>query len=192
MSRAIHAAIAITGVTCALWPAASSARHSVKRPVAEARFGLVNAKAPRMGPRIVRRGGYTALTDMIRPRFFGGMTDIYPSAAIGLRLSVGSRYFARPNYWTTAEQATRGLLYDTRWRTSSGGMPSGFRRRTWAMTAGYDAEVLSGLVVGIEGGALKGRAIGLGPRGQAFRVNDRNANRAGLNPIATLAVRYAF
>src|SRR4051812_17671766 len=94
MSRAIHAAIAMTGLACALWPAASLARHLPKRPVAEERFGLVNSRAPRIGPRVVRRGGYTALTNMIRPRFFGGMTDIYPSAAIGVRLSVGSRYFA--------------------------------------------------------------------------------------------------
>jgi hypothetical protein len=191
MSRAINAAIAMTGLAYALWPAASSARHLPKRPVAEARFGLVNAKAPRMGPKVVRRGGYTALTDMIRPRFFGGMTDIYPSAEIGLRLSIGSRYFARPNYWTTAEQASRGILYDPHWRTS-GGMPSGFRRRTWAMTAGYDSEVLPGMVIGLEGGALKGRAISPGPRGRAFRADDRKANRAGLNPIATLAIRYAF
>ena len=191
MPKAIHALAAIGGMACVLWPAASAARQTVKRPVAEARFGIVHAKAPRIGPIVVRRGGYTALTDMVRPRFFGGMTDIYPSAKIGLRLSVGSRYFGRPNYWTTAEQASRGLLYDTHWRTS-GGMPSGFRRRTWAMTAGYDAEVLPGMVVGLEGGALKGRAINPGPRGQSFRVDDRSADRAGLNPIATVAVRFAF
>ena len=191
MSRAITAAVAITALACMLSPATSSARELTKRPVAEARFGLVNAKAPRMGPKLVRRGGYTALTDMVRPRFFGGMTDIYPVAAIGARLSVGSRYFARPNYWTTAEQATRGLLFDPHWR-SSGGMPSGLRRRTWAMTAGYDTEILPGLVAGIEGGALKGRAINPGPRGRAFRADDRKTNRAGLNPIATLAVRFAF
>lgn len=191
MSRAIHAAIAMTALACALWPAASSARHAVKRSVAEARFGLVNAKAPRMGPKIVRRGGYTALTDMMRTRYFGGMTDIYPSATIGVRLSVGSRYFARPNYWKTAEQASRGLLFDTRWRTG-GGVPNGFRRRVWALTAGYDTEIVPGVVAGIEGGTLNGRAINPGPRGRSFRVDDRKMNRAGLNPIATLAVRYAF
>ena len=191
MIRAIGAGLAIVAAGYTLFPSAASARHAPKRPVAEARFGLVNAHAPRFGPKLVRRGGYTALADMVRPRFSGGMTDIYPSAEIGLHLSIGSRYFARPSYWATAEQATRGILYDPQWRTSSG-IRTGFRRRTWAMTAGYDAEVLPGMVVGIEGGALKGRAINPGPRGRMFRVDDRKAGRAGLNPIATLAIRYAF
>jgi hypothetical protein len=191
MSRAIHAAVAIIALTCGLWPAASSARQSVKRPVAEARFGLVNAKAPRMGPKIVRRGGYTALTDMVRPRFFKGMTDIYPIASIGLHVSVGSRYFARPNYWNTVEEVSRGTIVNTQWR-GGGGVSTGFRRRTWALTTGYDAEVLPRLVVGLEGGLLKGRAINPGPRGQVYRLRDRTMNRVGMNPIATLAVRYAF
>ena len=191
MIRAIGAGLAIVAAGYALLPSAASARHAPKRPVAEARFGLVNAHAPRFGPKLVRRGGYTALTDMVRPRPFRGMTDIYPIASVGLHVSIGSRYFARPSYWATAEQATRGVLYDPHWRTS-GVLPGGFRRRTWAMTAGYDAEVLPGMVIGIEGGALKGCAISPGPRGQAYRLRDRSMNRAGLNPIATFAIRYAF
>jgi hypothetical protein len=191
MSRAIHAAVAMTGLACALWPATASARTAPKRPVAEARFGLIDARAPRMGPKVVRRGGYTGLTEMIRPRFFKGMTDIYPIASVGLHVSVGSRYFARPNYWNTVEQVSRGIIVNPQWR-GGGGVSTGFRRRTWALTAGYDAEVMPNLVIGLEGGALKGRAISPGPRGQAYRLRDGAMNRVGINPIATLAVRYAF
>ncbi|MBS0480103.1 MAG: hypothetical protein JSR79_12495 [Proteobacteria bacterium] len=191
MPRAIFAAIAMTALVGAIWPAASSARHLPKRPVAEARFGLINARAPRMGPKVVRRGGYTALAGMVRPRFFKGMTDIYPIASAGLHVSIGSRYFARPNYWNTVEEASRGTIVNPQWR-GGGGVSTGFRRRTWALTAGYDAEVLPSLVVGIEGGALKGRAISPGPRGRAYRLRDRTLNREGVNPIATLAIRYAF
>lgn len=191
MSRAIHAAITITGLACVLSPATASARNVPKRPVAEARFGLINARAPRFGPKIVRREGYTALTDMVRPRFYKGMTDVYPIASFGLHVSVGSRYYARPNYWNTVEQMSRGTIINPQWR-GGGGMATGFRRRTWTLTTGYDTEVLRGVVVGIEGGAIDGRAINAGPRGKAFRVDDRQANRAGLNPIATVAIRYAF
>lgn len=191
MSSGIYATVAIAGLACALWPAAASARNIPKRPVAEARFGLVNARAPRLGPKVVRRGGYTAITNMVRPRFFKGMTDLYPLSGVGLHLSVGSRYFARPQYWNTVEDATHGLILNPQWR-GGGGVANGFRRRTWAMTAGYDAEILPQLVVGIEGGALKGRAISPGPRGQVYRLGDRGMNRVGVNPIATLAVRYAF
>lgn len=191
MAKAIHAGIALIAAACALWPVAASARHPQKRTVAEARFGLIGSRNPRMGPQLVRRGGYVALTDMVHPRPFRGMTDIYPMADAGFHVSIGSRYFARPNFWSTAEQASRGILYDTRWR-GGGGVPTGFRRRTWALTTGYDAEVLPRLVVGIEGGALRGRAINPGPRGRMFRADDRKAGRAGINPIATFAVRWAF
>lgn len=191
MIRAIGAGLAIVAAGSALLSPAASARHAPKRPVAEARFGLVNARAPRFGPKIVRRGGYTALTGMVRPRYFKGMTDIYPVAGLGLHVSIGSRYFARPNYWNTVEEVSRGIIVNPQWR-GGGGVPTGFRRRTWAMTAGYDAEVLPNLVIGLEGGALRGRAINPGPRGQVYRLRDRAMNRAGLNPIATLAIRYAF
>ncbi|THD34730.1 MAG: hypothetical protein E7773_13770 [Sphingomonas sp.] len=190
MNKAICAAIALGGTVCVALPA-TAARHPQKRTVAEARFGLISGRSPRMGPQVVRRGGYTALTDMVRPRFFRGMTDIYPVSGAGFHVSIGSRYFARPNFWATAEQASRGVLFDPHWR-GGGGVAVGFRRRTWALTTGYDAEVAPRLVIGIEGGALKGRAINPGPRGGAYRLREGSANRAGLNPIATLAVRFAF
>ncbi len=191
MSRTIRAAIAVAVLGGMLWPVASSARPPVKRPVAEARYGLIHARAPRFGPMVVRRGGYTALTDMIRPRFYKGMTDIYPVATFGLHVSIGSRYFARPNYWNDVEQVSRGTIVNPQWR-GGGGVATGFRRRTWALTTGYDAEVLPGLVVGLEGGALNGRAINPGPRGRAYRLRDSAMNRVGLNPVATFAIRYAF
>ena len=191
MAKAICAGFALIGAACVLCPMAASARHPQKRSVAEARFGLVTSRTPRMGPQLVRRGGYTALSDMVRPRPFRGMTDIYPFAIAGFHVSAGSRYFSRANFWSAAEQTTRGLLLNPRLR-GGGGVSTGFRGPTWALTTGYDVALLPRLVVGIEGGALKGRAINPGPRGRMFRADDRKASRAGSNPLATLAVRFAF
>ena len=73
-------------------------------------------RSPRLGPQIVYHGGYTPLDEMLRPRFIGGMIDLYPTERSGIRLSVGTRYFARPNFWIAAEQATGGLLYDPHMR----------------------------------------------------------------------------
>ncbi|MDB5679838.1 hypothetical protein [Sphingomonas bacterium] len=146
-----------------------------------------------MGPQLVRRGGYTAITDMVRPRFVGGMIDIYPSTKTGFRFSIGDRYFAKTNFWRDAEQATNGLLFDPRMvRFGIGLQQRVYRRRTPAAVVGYDTELAPGLVAGIEGGTLVGRAITRGPRVRMSGADDRAVNRAGLNPVATFAVRFAF
>ena len=129
---------------------------------------------------------------MIRPRFVPGMIDIYPRAASGFRVSIGNRYFSKVNYAAAAEQASHGLLYDPHMTRGGVGLMRAYRRYTPAITIGYDLEMAPRLVVGLEGGTLKGRAINLGPRGPMTRADSRTVSRAGLNPIATFAIRYAF
>ncbi|MBN8808578.1 MAG: hypothetical protein J0I47_10170 [Sphingomonas sp.] len=182
------------GVFALVQPAAAQDRDAKARIVSSARFGLVNARGPRLGPTLVRRGGYTPVKDMVRPRFVGGMIDIYPSTKTGFRFSVGDRYFAKTNFWRDSEQATNGLLFDPRMIQNGIGLQQRiYRRRQPAALVGYDTEIAPGVVAGIEGGTLFGHGINPGPRrGGQFRDQDRAMNKATLNPVATVAVRYAF
>lgn len=178
---------------CTAQPAAAQPRVAATKAIAAFRLGLINSRSQRMGPQLVRRGGYTAIRDMVRPRFVGGMVDIYPTERSGFRFSVGTRYFYRTNNWQAAEQATNGLLYDPHMTRGGIGLVRPFRTYIPAMTAGYDVELARGLVFGLEGGAIMGRAISRGPRGTRLSGgDDEKTQRAGLNPVASAAVRYAF
>ena len=191
-SRGVAIIGLIAGLAGAAQPAVAGERGAARPNIAAARFGAVTSRTPRLGPKLVQRGGYVAVKDMVRPRFVGGMIDIYPSTKTGFRVSVGDRYFAKVNFWRDAEQATHGLLLDSAARGGIGGQQRIYRRRTPAAVVGYDTELAPNLVAGIEGGALFGRAINRGPRIRMSSGGDRAVNRAGLNPIATFAVRYAF
>ena len=199
--RAICAGFVLGALACTLQPAHARAGARLPAPqpaskpapipVAQARVGLLTPKSQRLGPQIVYRGGYVPLDDMVRPRFVGGMIDLYPAERSGLRLSVGTRYFARPNFWIAAEQATAGILYDPHMTRGGRALPRGFRRYTPTMTLGYDRELSPGLVVGLEGGALTDRAIApMRPsRWTALGVRDGGS---GFNPVATMSARFAF
>ena len=178
---------------CISQPAAALPRASATKAVAAGRLGLINARSQRMGPRLVRRGGYTEIRDMVRPRFVGGMVDIFPTARSGLRFSVGTRFFSRTNNWQAAEQATNGLLYDPHMTRGGIGLVRPFRQYIPAMTVGYDVELAPRMVFGLEGGAIMGRAISPGPRGTRLSGgDDEKLRRSGLNPVASAALRYAF
>jgi len=194
--RAICAGFVIGALACALQPAQArntgpTALKTAPKSVARVRVGLLLPKSPRLGPQIVYRGGYTPLDEMVRPRFIGGMIDLYPSERSGIRLSVGTRYFARPNFWIAAEQATGGVLYDPHMTRGGRSLSRGFRRSTPAMTLGYDREVSNGLVLGLEGGALSDRAIMPTRPGRWSATGVRDGG-FGLNPVATMSARFAF
>lgn len=192
VASALIAALVGTGISTG-----AQARDKTKPllPIAAVRVGLVNPKAPYIGPQLVRRGGYTPVNDMVRPRFVGGMVDIYPSSQNGFRFSTGTRYYSRPNFWIAAEQATRGLLYDPHWQRGGRGLARGFKRYTPAMTLGYDIQPMQGLVIGLEGGAISGRAIQpVGPgrgvsRDQRLGMDSRHG---GMNEVATVSARLSF
>ncbi len=191
MIKSMGAGVLIGALACALLPQPAAAKQAPRKPVVLVRVGLVKPKSPLIGPQIVYRGGYTPLQDMVRPRFVGGMVDVYPSASAGFRFSVGTRYFARPNFWIAAEQATRGLLYDPHMTRGGRGLIRGFRRYTPALTFGYDREMVPGLVVGLEGGAINGPAV-LRVRPGRDRMSGGRDGGSGLNPIANLSARFAF
>lgn len=194
--RAMCAGFAIGALACTIQPAQARntlpmALKPAPKSVARIRVGLVLPKSPRLGPQIVYRGGYTPLDEMIRPRFIGGMIDLYPTERSGIRLSIGSRYFARPNFWIAAEQATGGMLYDPHMTRGGRSLSRGFRRATPAMTLGYDRELSPGLVLGLEGGALSDRAI-MPTRPGRWSASGVRDGGFGVNPVATMSARFAF
>jgi hypothetical protein len=194
--RAMCAGFVIGTLACTLQPAqARNTRPTALQPapksVARVRVGLMLPKSPRLGPQIVYRGGYTPLDEMVRPRFVGGMIDLYPTERSGIRLSIGTRYFARPNFWIAAEQATGGILYDPHMTRGGRSLSRGFRRSTPAMTLGYDRELSPGLVLGLEGGALSDRAI-MPTRPNRWSATGVRDGGFGLNPVATMSARFAF
>jgi hypothetical protein len=194
--RAICAGFAIGALACAIQPVeARTGRSATLKPAsmgtARVRVALVLPKSPRLGPQIVYRGADAPLEDMVRPRFVGGMIDLYPTERSGIRLSLGTRYFARPNFWIAAEQATGGMLYDPHMTRGGRGLARGFRRSTPVMTLGYDREVSRGLVLGVEGGALADRAV-LPVRPYRWSAAGVRDGGSGLNPVATMSARFAF
>jgi hypothetical protein len=194
--RAICAGFVIGALACAFQPAqARNTQPAALKPapknVTRVRIGVLPTRSPRLGPQISYRGGYTPLDDMVRPRFIGGMIDLYPTERSGIRLSIGTRYFARPNFWIAAEQATGGILYDPHMTRGGRSLSRGFRRSTPAMTLGYDREVSKGFVLGLEGGALSDRAI-MPTRPSRWSAAGVRDGGFGLNPVATMSARFAF
>jgi hypothetical protein len=190
MNNAVRMGVLLGALICAGFAGEASARKvTTKPPIAQVRVGLLTPKNLRMGPSLVYRGGLTPVADMVRPRFVGGMIDVYPSSS-GFRFSMGTRYFARTNFWIAAEQATRGILYDPHMTRGGRGLVRGFRRYTPAATVGYDLQPASGLVIGLESGLLTGRAI-TDIRPGRFGREDRDG-RSGMNTITTLSARLAF
>jgi hypothetical protein len=194
--RAMCAGFAIGALACTIQPTQARntgpmATKPAPKSVARIRIGLLPPKSPRLGPQIVYRGGYTPLDEMVRPRFIGGMIDLYPTERSGIRFSIGTRYFARPNFWIAAEQATGGILYDPHMTRGGRALSRGFRRSTPAMTLGYDREVSNGLVLGLEGGALSDRAI-MPTRPGRWSAGGVRDGGFGLNPVATASARFAF
>jgi hypothetical protein len=174
-------------------PAAAMERDAQQaRIIAASRYGQINARLPKIT--VVSRGGYTPAKDMIRPRFAGGMIDIYPATHNGFRVSVGNRYFSQTNFWRDSEQATNGLLFDP--HMVRGGISLQqrvYRKWTPAALVGYDTQIAPGLVAGVEGGTLFGAGINRGPRRfSQSRNEDPQMNGRGLNPVATVSMRYAF
>jgi hypothetical protein len=171
--------------------------HHTQKQIPTIKAGLVDERVPRLGPvLLIRRGPVAALNESARPRFAGGMIDIFPLSPSGLHLGVGSRYFSRANFWVAAEAATDGLIADIHMPRGVGSLAGRrtFNRYTPATTIGYDLTLLPGLVAGVEGGTLFGRAMPRGPQLLRFRDGGalpRDRDNA-LNPIATMSLRFGF
>lgn len=137
---------------------------------------------------------FDQLKGMIRHRFASAMVDLYPAAATGFHLSVGTRFFKRQYIRRDQETETNGLLYSPRMPRGGFGQ-RGFRRATAAATLGYTETIGSNLMLGLEGGTLFGRAVDRMPHGARLAGlpggRDDEA-RMQMNPVLNLTVAYAF
>ena len=129
----------------------------------------------------------------LRKRFASSMMDFYPIAGQGFHFSGGLRFYSRSNFARDAELATHGLLYVQR-GPNAGMSVRGYKRVTPAATFGYTHILDNGVMLGIEGGTLLGRANPGMPR--AFR--ELRADSIGhdgvssINPIANVTLGFRF
>ena len=63
---------------------------------------------------------------------------------------------------------------------------------TPAVAMGYSRDVARGLTVGLEGGAMMGRANNAMPRSFRLATSGSNDERNGFNPIANMVVGWHF
>jgi hypothetical protein len=129
----------------------------------------------------------------LRKRFASSMMDFYPIAGQGFHFSGGLRFYNRTNFARDAELATHGLLYVQR-GPNTGMSVRGYKRITPAATFGYTHVLDNGLMFGIEGGTLLGRANPGMPR--AFRELRADSighdGGASINPIANVTLGFRF
>ncbi|MDH7971687.1 hypothetical protein QH494_05785 [Sphingomonas sp. AR_OL41] len=127
----------------------------------------------------------------VRQRLRSSMMEFYPSGD-GFHVAAGVRMFERQNFFNDAQRVTHGLLYNPR-GTNAESIRAGFRSYTPAMTMGYTRTVSEGLTLGLEGGALLGRAASAMPR--SFRLAATGSNggdHGGINPVANMVVGFHF
>ncbi|MEO5865850.1 MAG: hypothetical protein ABIS14_04375 [Sphingomonas sp.] len=126
-------------------------------------------------------------------RIASSMFDFYPAGGgSGIHLSGGIRYFDRTNFVLEAQKVTHGLLYSPNWRTASGSR-AGFRRIAPTMTAGYTAAISERFMLGVETGAMLGRANIASPVALRHPLTGAGLQeRSGLNPMANLVLGLRF
>jgi hypothetical protein len=125
----------------------------------------------------------------IQPRIAKAMFDFYPDGGIGgFHISAGLHYYSRYNANLEAQRATDGKLYIPRGRTGAG-IRTGFNRYTPAATMGFSQPLGHDAMIGVEGGALVGRALNAQPLRNTGNIGE---TRAGINPVANLVLGLRF
>lgn len=125
----------------------------------------------------------------IQPRIAKAMFDFYPDGGIGgFHISAGLHYYSRYNANLEAQRATDGKLFVPRGR-SGGGIRTGFNRYTPAATMGFSQPLGHGALVGVEAGALVGRALNARPLQNVGSIGE---SHSGINPMANLVIGMRF
>jgi len=125
----------------------------------------------------------------IQQRIAKAMFDFYPDGGIGgFHISAGLHYYSRYNANLEAQRATDGKLFIPRGRTG-GGIRTGFNRYTPAATMGFSQPLGRSAMVGVEAGALMGRALNARPLQNVGSVGETHS---GINPVANLVVGMRF
>jgi hypothetical protein len=126
----------------------------------------------------------------MRERTASQMVDFYPVSGTGFHLSAGLRLFEGRSMLRQNLKAMRDLVYLPYSRSNSG-VHWGYRRAP-AMMLGYTQAVDRDVSVGIEVGAMLGRATSSMRRFGGDPALHRDNGRGGANSIAHLLVGVSF
>ena len=123
--------------------------------------------------------------EKMRERVGGSMIDLYPSEASGFHLSAGTRIYDT----RLAEQGNRGPAGAPRQSNIPGGRVA--LRRTPALTMGYSDAISDRLHVGVEAGAMLGRAYNTATD-QTRRLRGERDGGDPVNPVVQLVIGRRF
>lgn len=123
--------------------------------------------------------------EKMRERVGGSMIDLYPSDTSGFHMSAGTRIYDT----RLAEQGNRGPVGAPRQSNIPGGRVA--LRRTPALTMGYSDEVSDHLHVGVEAGAMLGRAYNTATDSTRRLRGERDGGDP-VNPVVQLVIGRRF
>lgn len=124
--------------------------------------------------------------DRLHSRVVGQMVDFFPAGDHGFHLSAGTRLF-NPR---AMEVSVHGML-PTQRRLNIPGLKTTMRRSP-ALTMGYTDRIDADTSVGVEIGAMKGRAYNDAADVARQTRAQRNAIGSPLNPVVNLVLGHRF
>jgi hypothetical protein len=128
----------------------------------------------------------TGARDRVQQRIASSMVEFYPVGDSGFHLSAGTRLYDT----RAGEQATnRGLMVAPRPLNAPGGKIG--LKRTPALTMGYTGRAADGTSIGLEVGAMKGRAYA-DANDMARRTRAERIGGNPVNPMIHLVVGRRF
>lgn len=182
------ASIAPTVASAAMAPIALGLGKAVAAPAPSFRLAAIALPAVAAAAPLSGQPGDAGL----RRRFAGTMMEFYPFAGSGFHFSGGTRLFARRNFLVETEDSARGLLRVSRSVMAPMATRAGFKRFNPALTAGYSFAVSQLAQIGIEGGALMGRAFAGTPGLPRRALGDRREHPVHPDAIANLVFGMHF
>lgn len=172
-------------------PAAPAPRAPL--PLSPVALGGTVERAARLGKRLNMRVTVASTAagprDRVHSRLTGQMIDFYPAGDHGFHLSAGMRLF-NPRGMGAAESAARGLSPSQR-RLNIPGMKTTMRQAP-ALTLGYTDRIDADTSLGVEVGAMKGRAYYSAADVARQTRADRNMIGSPINPVFNLVMARRF
>lgn len=130
----------------------------------------------------------TVTVGRVHSRHDSGMADFYPVEGAGFHLSAGLTFFERRSMMRRNLKTMRDLVY-LPYSVGNSGVHWGYRRVP-SFAAGYSQPLDKDVTLGIEVGAMLGRAINRGRR-PGVRIGDGRRD-AGANEIVHLVLDVSF
>ncbi len=158
-------------------------------------------KSPKAEPRLSNRalaipafdasrtGMFASIKDGVRSRG-SSMTDVYLHGTYGFHLSAGSSYrvdYVAPDYGPGAAAGAAALM---KLPFGAVQLRDGYESYAPVAMLGYDHPLTDRLRIGVEGGAMRGRAAAIYP--VESMPTEIPPDRVGINPVGDLVVTYLF